>query len=88
MTVDTNLAILIGIGICAAAHVLVTLIERVTARRSAMDDGAAASVWLKRIVDQYPPGTDLAVTVGNVTLEAQTPDPTDEDDGDAWKHRA
>lgn len=86
MTVDTNLAIISVVGIGAAAHVLATLIERVTDRRNATDDATAARVALKRVVAEYPPGTHLAVTVGDVTVEAQTPDPAD--DGDEWKQRA
>lgn len=83
---DTNLAILIGIGILAAAHVLMVLIECVTTgRRSVMDDAAAASVTLKRMAAEHPPGSDLAVTVGDVTVEVVTPDPADAEEGDEWK---
>jgi len=86
MTVDTNLAIIAVVGIGAAAHVLATLIERVTDRRNDTNDAVQASVTLKRMVGEHPPGTHLAVTVGDVTVEAQTPDPAD--DGDEWKQRA
>lgn len=87
MTVDTNLAILIGIGICAVAHVLVTLIESDPLERDATEDAAVASAALNHLAAKYPPGTELAVTVGDVTVEVLTPEPAD-DDGDEWKQRA
>lgn len=80
---DTNLAILIGIGICCATHATVTLIERVTvARRDPNVDAVIASVALKRMTGEHPPGSDLAVTVGDVTVEVVTPEASEDDE---WK---